>query len=228
MTQSEKSTLIKELFICAQYYGKNDVTSEQLSTTITLLDRFFNKPVSVYISAIEKYMRDPKNKFYPAPAQLAPYINPELDKKDVAIELTRALIGAIRRHQHSWQAGYCGIDGLYWIYKNQNYPSWEAAAREEIGELGIEVVKRYGWQNLCESYFNSQNEGTFTAQLRDYIQARQSIISIGAAENVFKLPESNKVANLLSNANDLSKKIKWSEPRDQNIPVMAFEDNEGE
>lgn len=229
MTTAEKNLLTKELYICAQYYGKNDITTEQLATTITLLDRFFAKPVSVYVAAIENYMRDPKNKYYPAPAQLAPYIHPELEKKDVAIELTRALIGAIRRHQHGWQAGYCGINGPYWIYKTQEFPSWEAAAREEIGELGIEVVKRYGWHNLCESYFNSQ-EGMFAAQLREYILARQNIISIGATENVFKLPQSQDFANILSNKNDMNKKLAWKEEREATTPVLAIpegENNEG-
>lgn len=224
MTSAERTLLSKELFICAQYYGKTDISPEQLSSTITLLDRFFNKPVTVYVRAIENYMRDPKNKFYPAPAQLAPYINPEIEKKDVAIDLARAIIGAIRRYQHGWQSGYCGINGPYWIYKNQDFPSWEAAAKEEIGELGIEVVKRYGWNNLCESYFNSQ-EGMFQAQLREYILARQNIISIGAAENIFKLPQAKGVADFLNTANDMNKKLGWKEEREATTPVMAIPEN---
>ena len=64
--------------------------------------------------------------------------------------------------------------------------NWETAVKSEVGELGYEVIRMYGWRNLCDLYFQG-NLSAFNAQIRSFIQSAQAILKSKNVQSIYAL-----------------------------------------
>lgn len=72
-TQEERSLIGKKLFDCAFYFGKSDFQKSDASRMIDIFQNAFKATAPQSLKAIELYMLDSKNKFFPSPANLREY-----------------------------------------------------------------------------------------------------------------------------------------------------------
>lgn len=148
MNQDERNILAKELINLALFYGKNDLTSLAVSQYLAVLDRFYNKSLQSYLSALDLYLNDGGNKYFPSPAQLKPYLEPKASSRDQALEIAQRCFGAIKKF------GY-------------NKPN---EAKDYIGEVGWRLIQnRGGWYFHCTEIME-RDIPNLTAQFRDTLQ----------------------------------------------------------
>jgi hypothetical protein len=97
------------------------------------------------IKAVKIYRQNPANKFFPIPAALIGIIHPVESEIDDGRDIASRVIAAVSK---------------FGSYQNQK-------AKEYIGEIGWECVKRMGgWVTIC-SELTEDNKGVFNAQIRD-------------------------------------------------------------
>lgn len=159
MNQESRNSLGKKIAESAIYYGKLDLSKEQLSMMIDVIAQHFeSEGYEKILSAIDRYVLDPKNKFFFSPATLRPYLFPELSTETKSIEVASRLTSAVRKF------GY----------------SNPGEARAYIGELGWKIVERNGgWQPLCENLGVSIPVTTFQAQARETAKALIETAGLG-------------------------------------------------
>lgn len=98
------------------------------------------------LAALREYGRTTKVQKLPTPAQIAELINPKLNPESEAREAASRVGKAVGLY------GYVDPEG----------------ARKYIGELGWEVVQRFGgWSYICKNMGDSMNFNTLFAQMRD-------------------------------------------------------------
>ena len=150
LTQNERNSLAQQLLNLSVFYGKYDLTKEQISIYISVLESHFKKGFDVFAQALDSYSKDSKNKFFPAPANLNQYINPETSPDARANEIASKIRQAIS------EIGYVS----------------PTRAHLFIGDVGWQVVQRSGgWQYLCENHGATLSPLTFYAQSRDTAKA---------------------------------------------------------
>ncbi len=150
LTQNERNQLAQQILNLSIFYGKYDLTKEQISTYISVLENHFKKEYDVFAQALDSYSKDSKNKFFPAPANLNQYINPETSPDAQANEIASKIRQAIS------EIGYVS----------------PTRAHLFIGDVGWQVVQRSGgWQYLCENHGATLSPLTFYAQSRDTAKA---------------------------------------------------------
>lgn len=159
MDQNQRNRIGAKITHAAVYFGKNDLSKEQASVLIDVLTYSFAADgFEKILTAIDRYVADPKNKIFFSPATLRPYLNPELSSDAKAIEVANRIRAAIGK--------------FGWPNPND--------ARAYIGELGWKVVERAGgWAYLCENHGLDLNPLTFFAQSRDSAKAILESANIG-------------------------------------------------
>jgi len=153
----------------AAYYDKV-LTDQQIQIYSDQLAEYLTEDEAN--ASVKLYIDQPLNDFFPRPvSKLIALIKPPVTDKDESQNLLDLLIQAIRKHGQYWSDGVTLSDGNLWFFgKNQYFKTWTLAAQDEIGTLGIEVIKRNGsWLNFCMSYFD-QPEGVFKKQAKDSIE----------------------------------------------------------
>jgi hypothetical protein len=97
------------------------------------------------IKAVKAYRQNPTNKFFPIPAALIAIIHPAETEIDDGRDIASRVIAAVSK-----------------------FGSYQALnAKEYIGEIGWECVKRMGgWVTLCAE-LTEENKGIMNAQIRD-------------------------------------------------------------
>lgn len=119
-----------------------------------------------------------KGRGFPYPSEIREMILPEVSGDDHAVDVASSIIAAIST---------CG-------YTNP------ARAREMIGDLGWEVVQRFGgWRNVCE---NSDHEqlNTMRAQLRGLAEVVYKKSQRGELDHRPELPTAANIASIVSSA----------------------------
>lgn len=100
------------------------------------------------LRALNAYRKNPKNRTMPLPANIREIINPVETSDGQAREIAARIEGAIVKF------GWSNSD----------------LAREFIGDVGWEVVQRYGgWSHVCQSHGVTIQPATFHAQVRDQL-----------------------------------------------------------
>lgn len=98
------------------------------------------------LAALNIFVKDPKNKFWPKVAEIRSIVSPQLSKNDQANAIASNIRQAISRH---------GWSNLH-------------AAKDELGAIAWEIVERCGgWKYICENHGVELNPLTFYAQSRD-------------------------------------------------------------
>lgn len=162
----------------AEYYQKS-LTENQLCMYAEDLSRFEAEEIKL---AMYEYRNDPKNRFFPIPAQLIEILEPEVDSSLDAVEVSGRI----------WQAiGNCG------------WPNPQGA-RSLVGEIGWYVVERMGgWKSLCDTATESEG-GILRAQIRELAKSAIERSKIGYLHRVPVFPKQNKGPELIG---DIMKKL---------------------
>jgi hypothetical protein len=149
MTQQERDIMGSELTRLAFIYGY-ELPKERISIFINVLIDFVPASLNEYLKAFTKYSEDPKNRFFPNPAQIRQYIKPKLSPDALANESANKIRMAITKY------GWPDPNG----------------AKEFMGDLAWRVVERTGgWRYICENHGLDLNPLTFHAQARDSIKS---------------------------------------------------------
>lgn len=142
MTKDERNQIAKLITASAFYYHRQ-ITPEVVNM---MIDDLEGVPFNQLLWAYNSYRKNPKNRTFPIPAQIREMICPEVTPDDQAREIASRITSAISKF------GY----------------SRGAEAREYIGQIGWEIVKRNGgWQPLCEGHGIHFDKAQFSAQSRD-------------------------------------------------------------
>lgn len=100
------------------------------------------------VKACKEYRRNPANKFFPLPSALIAIVKPVESDLDIGQDVASKVIGAVSK---------------FGSYRS-------AEAREFIGDIGWECVKRFGgWVTLC-SELSEENKSMIFAQIRGLAQ----------------------------------------------------------
>lgn len=142
--------LAEVIVITASYYGKT-ISEPLLKMYIEDLSELSEDEA---IESYRLYRKNPKNRFFPLPAQILEIARPEVSEQSLAVDAASKIVEAIAKFG-SWQS--------------QN-------AKAFLGEQAWGAVQRSGgWQYLCENMGVSIQPQAFTAQARELIKSHFEI-----------------------------------------------------
>jgi hypothetical protein len=186
----------------ADFYGYSP-TERQVELYGEVLSRF---PYDIVRDCMKSYMTNPKNHHFPIPPhkiiterypELAP---PEPIKAPGAEEEAKIVAGNI----------------LTAISRFGSYQS--SKAREFLGEVGWEVVKRQGgWLAVCEMVDN-KNQGMVQAQWRELALSVIKMSSVGRLQEAPSLPESRHTPQIGQPLRSLGDLMALRPPENEDMP----------
>ena len=136
-----RSEIMKLIFALGEYYDKK-LTPEQLEMYSQDLSSLSPDELR---QAIMKYRGDGKNERFPLPAKLIEMVRPKSNELDEGRDVASRVIAAV---------------GKFGSYNSEG-------ARAYAGEVGWEIVQRFGgWRALCQD-LTSENQNMMFAQMRD-------------------------------------------------------------
>jgi len=178
MSPQERGQLAIVIDKTSRFYSKktdDDVIS-------MMIDDLEDLPHAVVIKAYETYRRDPKNKFFPLPAQIreivSPVVSPEAEAREIIERIKKAIA-------------------------DFGYPRG-ASACEFIGPVGWKIVQANGgWTRVCESEFTmnpgllaqARNRAEDLVRYKD--QLGDNVISLPAPKNTVSQIEDRKFQALV-------------------------------
>lgn len=171
MNQAERNDLGKLIATIAVYYGKTDLSRPVISMYI---DDLVNSGLSFSQceEAYSSYRRNSKNTRFPIPSQIIEISRPQTSDDSLARE------AAIRIQQAIAKYGYMS----------------EESAQEFIGEIGWQVVRRFGgWRYVCENHGLELNPLTFHAQARDIAKAQIEMARAGIMNQAPQLDHAQNI-----------------------------------
>lgn len=170
LTNQERNTLGIKLTEIAVGYGK-EFPKEQAKIYINALVNYLPNTLENYLLALNRYISDQKNKFFPTPFQLRNYLENKPSIDTLANETASRIRSAITKF---------------------GWPNPEGA-KEYIGDLGWKIVERNGgWLSLCENHGLVLNPQTFHAQSRDLAKSMIESAELGIFDQPIKIPEPRK------------------------------------
>ena len=196
VTSDERKKLGMKIIMTAEVYGKEiDQTQLQSLLSIYLGPMFSDFRIEQICSAFDQYTMNTKNAFAPYPAKIREILMPaELTEREMAVVIANDLARMVKKHGDNWVAGYANQGGL-WFIGQQTYTTWEESAQIQIGDLGVAIVKRLGWKNIYDSFYD-KDEGMFIAQMRDQVEPLIKMAKAGDIDRKFELPQSPMSAQL--------------------------------
>ena len=164
MNQEERKQVGRAIAATAKYYSKQ-LDQDVLSM---MIDDLENYHVDLILEGYRRYRSNHENRFFPLPAQIIEMIDPKASKQDMALDVTEKIIALIRKRGWVWQEGTL-LDG-HKVYEGKNgnlFRTFDEAVVDELGELGLQIVKRkVSWASICEES-NESPIGVFKKQLAD-------------------------------------------------------------
>lgn len=172
MDQFQRNILGNKITEAAFFYGKTDLSKEQASALISVMEKFLMVDgFEALIKAIDRYVADTKNKTFFSPATLRPYLNPELSPEAKANEVASRIRSAVGKF------GWCNPE----------------EARAYIGGLGWLAIDRAGgWQYVCENLGIDLNVLTFHAQIREQVKAIIETQGLGQFDQPIQIEQRTK------------------------------------
>lgn len=156
MTSEQITELTIHLSNLSAYYrlAINDAVLKMYADDLSDMD------YTEVMNALNKYRKNPKNRFMPLPAMIRELINPEIDDDTIAISTASKVLQAVSKY--GW--------------------SNASEAKYFIGELGWAGVARFGgWTYVCENLGDGIQLGTFNAQLREVLKSEIKVFRSGGA-----------------------------------------------
>lgn len=148
-------------------------------------------PFEKVMRALIDYRRNAKNTTWPRANKIREIINPKIDTKDLAVELSRKIDKAISKFGWGWSEGVFINGETYFLGGGKYHWTFKDAVIAELGEIGWHVIATRGWIQLRNSA-NEMNEGVFIAQLQNQVQSSLNLASQGVDITKIELPSSKK------------------------------------
>lgn len=150
MTPHETTLLKEAIFIAMTMYGK-EPTPDQIILHANMLS---DLPWPRLQHAFDQYMKDPRNKTAPLPAQIRALADPSQNPEHEITATVTRVISSVSR---------------FGSYNGEK-------ARMYIGEVGWQCVRDLGgWRRICESLGDKIPVGIFTAALRRQLEMYRAV-----------------------------------------------------
>lgn len=168
MNKNEKTKKLKTMLILlAEYYGEQ-LTEARLELFTQDLIHFELQDIK---KAIDVYRLDFNNRKMPLPAQLIQIINGVfIETKTEATLIATNILSAINKYGYYWDEGlFANGQTIYQVHKEGKtlyFKTFKEAVLCELDEIGLLVVEKIGWKNLC---IDESDKTSRIAQLRDMI-----------------------------------------------------------
>jgi hypothetical protein len=178
MSQKTKEAI----HITARFFGRQLDDDVLLMMAETLSDL----PEEIVVDAYRSYLKNPKSKTFPLPAQIRDIIFPETDPESAAREVAARINHAIVKF------------------------GWSNAelAKEYIGKVGWGLVEKSGgWSYACQNHGVILDPGVFAAQLRERAKSElknesetiNTMIGVNQSEKTKLIENTKKVTGLVEN-----------------------------
>lgn len=185
MNQDERDIFGKTLTAVAFLYG-HEFPKERASMFITALCDFIPATLDEYLKALRRYTEDSKNRNFPNPSQLRPYLRPELSIEAKANEAAYRIRSAITKF--GW--------------------AQPIEAKEYMGDLGWTIVERSGgWQHLCQNHGVDIDPLIFHAQARESAKAIIESAALGQFDRPISIDSSETRKNGLLKGGDIAQAL---------------------
>lgn len=144
---------METIIFTAEYYGRT-LSEGALKMMARDLSKF---PVETVVVAYDIYRQNGKNRAFPLPAQIIEIIEGGNDKQN-ALTLAIKMVASVKRHDYTW--------GMALPMGKRD--SFQDEFISELGEVAWNIAQMHGgWGRFCESFWASDNETAFKAQVRD-------------------------------------------------------------
>lgn len=195
MSQSIKLTLIK----LAAYYEKT-LTDDQLAIYSNQLAAQLTDDECK--TALDLYINDPKNEWFPKPvSKLISLIKAPLSAEDVGQNISSLLLQAERRFGLHWTEGHQQSGETIYGGKDISYRNWRDAAKSMFGEIGLQIVDRYGgWREFCINLYDSP-DGVVRAQIKNLAVSLQNTIQKTGSYDTLPHNTSPQLENIIKLTN---------------------------
>ncbi len=156
----------------AAYYDK-PLTDQQIIMYSDQVSRLLS--VDEMKLAAKLYIDDPKNEFFPRPvSKLVELIRKPVSTEDLSQNVVSLLLQAERKFGVHWTDGYFQGGETLFTGKQYSYRTWAEAAISFFGEVGLQIVDRYGgWKNFCMTIYESP-DGVIRAQVKNLTTSLQN------------------------------------------------------
>lgn len=155
----------------ARYYGQ-DVSVNQLQVWAAHLQ---DLEIELVAAAMSELMNDPKRFRAPLPAEIRARIEGPTSDEGLAVEAAGRVWAAISRR------------GYYWDHE----PDFQAQMLEDLGSLGVELVRGWGGWRALVIESNDAEPGIMRAQLRERAKALCDQARKGRLRSAPMLPETS-------------------------------------
>lgn len=189
MNENERKNIAKLWNGLALMYGR-ELHPSALSMMLNAIE---NLDASKVEKSLNDWARESKLGRHPFPAEIIEKINPQIDKRAMAIELAHKIDKCINKHGYAWAMGHMqnGVV-VYRGAEKKDFPTWKAAVISEVGEVGYHAICFRGdWQKTCESA-NESEEQFFIAQMRDQIVSTITLREQGVDITQIEMPKANE------------------------------------
>lgn len=171
MNATQKEQIANLLSIRAEITGK----SISINALVQMVEDMADLDFTQVMSTLTAWGRTEKG--FPFPSDIRAKVMPEIDSKDIAVEVANLIITCVSKY------GYTNPD----------------QARARMGELAWETVQQAtGWKHICET-LTLENEGMTRAQLRGLAEVVSKKAIRGELDQVPQLPQANNAVLKLIN-----------------------------
>lgn len=158
------------------------------------------------VKALDSFMKTTKVARPPLPSQIISIVQPEADKRELAVIVARSIDRAIAKYGYNWSWGERVNGETYFLGSGKYHWTFKEAVIAELGEIAWHVIcSRGGWEQIRNSA-NEMAEGQFIAQLREHVEAAYSLQSQGIDITAIDMPKKESIEN--TNVIALSASIK--------------------
>jgi hypothetical protein len=183
--RAKLDTIKATLVLLGQYFS-HELTDVQLKM---YAEDLMDLSVDELTAAANAYRRDPENTRFPLPAQLIALVRPRPSERDDAIDVARRLQEAAARWDAYWDMPYHNARGVYFNSSHGPQPTFVDAVRADAGDLGLEIIARFGgWKRFYQAYADT-DRGQFHAQLRELAESKIRRARAGQLDRVPSLSD---------------------------------------
>ena len=206
MNQEQRNQLAAAILDCAHFYGKTDLSTSDIKSFIDVLIKFYSEiSASGFINGLLAYVNDAKNRVFPAPSTLRPYLYAKMDDDFIAVQAASRALEAVSKF--GWNNS--------------------TEARVYVGELGWKAIAGFGgWSYVCENLGNEISLTTFQAQVREIAKSIIKMTKAGLESGPVEIPYKEKL--IASSDVDFNLSNRKNEEIGKLLDFLAKKNTEGE
>lgn len=205
MNAHDATILKKNLVSMSAMYGRK-LDDDVLRLYVSALNSYSIEQLQ---KAFAEIMTDPKIKTMPIIADILQKLNPTMTDRDDGVVIANKIFSLVQRKGRDWEHSPTFHDGEgFYIGNGKYFADFGSALKEELGDLGYEVVRRMGgWLSCCLA-FNNSDHAVVKAQIRDLSETIKRMAKAGQLAQMPTLPEGPRSEQLTATIKQLSESKK--------------------